>query len=235
MTTGHDGEVRYSVKRSNRRRTADIVVERDGQVLVRLPKRFPDVFADKLISLKKYWVLKSLAEWRTMNSSRIGREFRSGEGFLYLGSSYRLALVSGQEETLLLKDGRFLLKRSILREGSGAAQAAFRAFYIEKGQERIERRVAYYAPKVGVVTDRITVKELGYRWASCGSKASLRFHWKCMMAPPKIIDYIVVHELCHLHQRDHTQAFWNEVDKVMSDYRERRAWLKENGAALDIC
>lgn len=234
MTTGHNGEFKYSVKRSNRRRTADIVVERDGQVLVRLPERFPDVFADKLISQKRYWVLKSLAEWRAMNSRRVRREFRSGEGFLYLGSSYRLALVSSQEEPLLLKDGRFFLKRSILREGLEAAQSAFQTFYMEKGQERIARRAVYYAPKVGVEVDRIIVKDLGYRWASCSSKASMRFHWKCMMAPPRIIDYILVHELCHLHQRDHTQAFWNEVDKVMPDFRERRAWLKENGAGLDI-
>ena len=234
MTTRLNGEVEYSVRRSNRRRTADIVVERDGEVLVRLPKRFPDAFADKLISQKRYWVLKSLAEWRAMNSRRISREFRSGEGFLYLGSSYRLAIVSDQEEPLVLRDGRFFLKRLLLREGVGAAQAAFHAFYVEKGQERIPRRAAYFAPKVGVEVDRITVKDLGFRWASCSSKASLRFHWKCMMAPPKIIDYIVVHELCHLHQRDHTQVFWNEVDKVMPDFRERRTWLKENGAAMDI-
>ena len=78
------------------------------------------------------------------------------------------------------------------------------------------------------------MKEIGYRWASCGKNGQLNFHWKCMMAPPKVIDYIVVHELCHFHHRDHTDAFWNEVDKVMPDFTERKAWLRENGAALDV-
>jgi predicted metal-dependent hydrolase len=81
---------------------------------------------------------------------------------------------------------------------------------------------------------RIAVKELGYRWASCLSDGSLHFHWKCMMAPVTIIDYIVVHELCHLRHRDHSAAFWNEVDKVLPDYRERKDWLRARGAELDL-
>jgi predicted metal-dependent hydrolase len=72
------------------------------------------------------------------------------------------------------------------------------------------------------------------RWASCGSIGVLNFHWKCMMAPPRIIDYIVVHELCHFHHRNHTDAFWNEVDKVMPDYRERKEWLRKHGASLAL-
>jgi predicted metal-dependent hydrolase len=95
-------------------------------------------------------------------------------------------------------------------------------------------RVHYYAPKVGVTPGDIDVRELGHRWASCSSKGSLAFHWKCMMAPPTIIDYIVVHELCHVHHMDHTHAFWNEIDKVMPDYQERKEWLKKNGAAMDL-
>ena len=63
---------------------------------------------------------------------------------------------------------------------------------------------------------------------------NLAFHWKCMMAPQKIVDYIIVHELCHRHHRDHDDAFWNEVDKVMPDYRERKEWLRKNGAGLDV-
>jgi hypothetical protein len=227
-------EIEYSIRHSKSRRTADIVVERNGHVMVRLPSHFPATTADKLIDQKRYWVLKSLAEWRQMNASRVVREFRNGEGFLYLGSAYRLALVSQQSEPLQLKDGRFLLLRSLLQSGVDAAKEAFRHYYVMKGQERLERRVLYFAPKVGVQVDSVVVKEMGYRWASCGSTGMLRFHWKCMMAPPKIIDYIVVHELCHLHHRDHTNAFWNEVDKVMPDFYDRRTWLRENGASLDL-
>lgn len=135
----------------------------------------------------------------------------------------------------LLKEGRFCLKRALIEQGGeDAARQAFEAFYSAKGEQRIQQRVAYFAPKVGVSPTGTAVKELGYRWASCTKGNSLAFHWKCLMAPPKIIDYMVVHELCHMHRRDHSDAFWNEVDKVMPDYGERKMWLKKHGAGLDI-
>ena len=96
------------------------------------------------------------------------------------------------------------------------------------------QRVAHHAARVGVEPGRVQIRELGYRWASCRTDGELHFHWKCLMAPPKILDYIVVHELCHLHHRDHTNAFWNEVDKVMPDYRERKEWLRQRGAAMGL-
>ena len=80
----------------------------------------------------------------------------------------------------------------------------------------------------------IHIKDIGYRWASCLKNGDLHFHWKCLMAPLTIIDYIVVHELCHLHHRDHSDAFWNEIDKVLPDYRKRKEWLRVRGAELDV-
>lgn len=136
---------------------------------------------------------------------------------------------------MALRDGRFCLLRDVLDTGDvEAAQSAFRDYYIRLGQQRLAQRVKYYAPKVGVKPLSIDVRELGFRWASCSSIGRLAFHWKCMMAPPKIIDYVIVHELCHMHQRDHTNAFWNEIDKVIPDYEERKEWLRKNGAGLDI-
>jgi hypothetical protein len=234
MTQGHTADIDYFIVRSKGRRTADIVVERDGQILVRLPECLPVQTADQIIEQKRYWIYKSLAEWRDLNSTRVLREFRSGEGFLYLGSSYRLSLVPNQEAALILKDGRFRLRRMLAENGPDSAKKVFQDFYTVKGKERLERRTAFFASKVGVKVRKMEVKELGYRWGSCSSDGSIRFHWKVMMAPPKIIDYIVVHELCHLHRRDHDDAFWNEVDKVMPDYSDRKSWLRENGAALDL-
>lgn len=224
----------YEVHRSHRR-TADIVIERDGRVLVRAPEAVPDERIEDIVASKEYWIYKNLAEWRDLNATRVLREYKNGEGFLYLGRAHRLLLVAGQEEALLLKNGRFCLRRDLVDQGSiAAAKAAFRDFYVARGSERIAERVAYYAPKIGVLPGGITVKELGHRWASCSPSGNLAFHWKCMMAPQTIIDYIVVHELCHFHHLDHTDAFWNEVDKVMPKYRERKEWLRLNGAGLDV-
>lgn len=227
-------DISYQVVRS-RRATADIIIERDGQVLVRAPESVPDERIEDLVEAKRYWIYKNLAEWRDINATRVLREYRNGEGFLYLGRSYRLLLVAEQPEPLLLKNGRFCLRRDLVDEGAvEAAKAAFRDYYIARGFERISQRVSYFAPKVGVAPREVDVRELGHRWASCSPNGNLAFHWKCMMAPQTIIDYIVVHELCHFHQPDHTDAFWNEVDKVLPSYGERKEWLRNNGAGLDV-
>lgn len=226
--------ISYEVIRSPRR-TADIVIEPDGRVLVRAPETTPDERIEDIIESKRLWIYRNLAEWRDLNATRVLREYRNGEGFLYLGRSYRLLLVGDQTEPLLLKSGRFRLRRDLVDQGEiPAAKAAFREYFMARGLERITRRVAYFAPKVGVTPGSVDVRELGLRWASCSPNGNLAFHWKCMMAPPRIIDYIVVHELCHRHYLDHSVAFWNEVDKVMPDFGERKEWLKKNGAAMDV-
>lgn len=234
MTAPKPREIDYEIVRSARS-TADIVVERDGRIIVRAPAHLPDECVEDIVEAKRYWIYKTLAEWRDLNATRVLREYRNGEGFLYLGRSYRLLLVAEQDEPLQLKNGRFCLRRELVERGdSGAAQEVFREYYTARGMERLQERVTYYAPKVGVAPAGLDVRDLGYRWASCSPSGELSFHWKCMMAPQTIIDYIVVHELCHLHHRDHTEAFWNEVDKVLPAYRERKEWLRVSGAGLDV-
>ncbi len=224
----------YEVVRS-RRSTADIIIERDGSVLVRAPEWADDEQIANIVTSKHYWIFQGLAEWRDLNATRVLREYKSGEGFLYLGRAYRLLLVAEQNEPLQLKGGRFMLRRDLVEKGEiAAAKTAFRDYYIARGRERLSKRMEYYAPKVGVKPAYVDVRELGNRWASCSPSGALAFNWKCMMAPQTIIDYIVVHELCHFYHSDHTDAFWNEVDKVIPDYRERKEWLRKNGAGLDI-
>ena len=230
----HDNGITYDVIRS-RRSTADIIIERDGSVVVRAPEWADDEQVASIVESKHYWIYQGLAEWRDLNATRVLREYKNGEGFLYLGRAYRLLLVSDQDDALQMRNGRFTLRRDLVEQGEiAAAKPAFRDFSVAKGLERLRRRVGYFAPKVGVEPAVIEVKELGLRWASCSPGGKLSFHWKCMMAPQTIIDYVVVHELCHFHHRDHTDAFWNEVDKVMPDFRERKEWLRKNGAGLDV-
>jgi predicted metal-dependent hydrolase len=234
MSARPANQISYEVIRSERA-TADIVIEPDGRVLVRAPVAATDESIEDIVASKRSWIYKNLAEWRDLNATRVLREYRNGEGFLYLGRSYRLLLVADQQIPLTLKNGRFCLRRDLAESGAvEAAQAAFRDYFVARGKDRIRQRVAYFAPKVGFTPLAVGVRELGTRWATCSLTGVLNFHWKCMMAPQSIIDYIVVHELCHFHHLDHTDAFWNEVDKVMPGYRERKEWLRVNGAGLDL-
>ncbi|KQP43379.1 M48 family metallopeptidase [Pseudorhodoferax sp. Leaf274] len=228
-------DIEYLLLPGTVRRTTDIVIERDGAVTVRPPARMTPEQVDHTVLSRRLWIYRNLAEWRDLNATRVVREWVNGESFLYLGSAYRLLLVAEQNVPLKLKDGRFCLLRGLVEKGgTAAAQEAFRDFYCKAGQARIAQRVSYFAPRVGVAPGPLKVRELGYRWAASLPGGGLLFHWKCLMAPLRIIDYIVAHELCHLRHRDHGEAFWNEVDKVLPDYRQRKEWLRARGAEMDL-
>ncbi len=228
-------DIDYQLLPGTERKTTDIVIERNGVVVVRPPADYSPEQVDAVVESKRMWIYRSLAEWKDLNACSVVREWVNGETFLYLGRAYRLSLVTNQSCHLKLKEGRFCLDRVLIDTGgSEAAKQAFESYYSDKGLQRIKQRVDYFAPKVGVQPASVKVREMGYRWGSCSKSDALAFHWKCMMAPPKVIDYIVVHELCHMHHRNHSDAFWNEVDKVMPDYRERKEWLRKHGASLDV-
>ena len=224
-------DIEYTLIRS-RRKTASIYIERDGKVSVLVSEKLTARQVEDILESKRKWIYQSLAEWQDLNANRIQRDYVNGEGFLYLGRSYRLKLVSDLPEPLMLKDGYFCLRST---KGSAPdADAVFREFYRAKGAVRIPPRVAYFQAKMGVKSKSIKIMDLKHRWASCTASGNLNFHWKCMMAPLTVIDYIVVHELAHLIHSNHSAAFWNEVDKVIPDFQERKCWLRDNGAGMDL-
>jgi predicted metal-dependent hydrolase len=228
-------DIQYRLLPGTDRRTTDIVIERDGTICVRPPSSLTLEQIDQTVLRKRLWIYRNLAEWRDLNAARVVREWVSGESCLYLGSSYRLELVTEQTEALKLKDGRFHLRRDVVdAAGAQAAHEAFRTFYSDKGQQRLLQRVPFFAARVGVSPGTVAVRDLGFRWAACMPSNELHFHWKCFMAPLKVIDYIVVHELCHLLHRDHCTAFWDELDKVMPDWMERKEWLRLRGASFEL-
>ena len=96
----------------------------------------------------------------------------------------------------------------------------------------IPERVQFYAPVVGVTYGRITIRNQRTRWGSCSAKGNLNFNCLLMKAPPEVLDYVVIHELCHLKEMNHSKAFWDEVGKVMPEYETYKLWLKENGWKL---
>ena len=102
----------------------------------------------------------------------------------------------------------------------------------DKALVYIPERVKYYAPIVGVNYTRITIRNQKSRWGSCSSKGGLNFNCLLMLTPPEVIDYVVVHELCHRKEMNHSKAFWAEVEKVLPDYKSAKRWLKENGGEL---
>lgn len=115
---------------------------------------------------------------------------------------------------------------------SAAQRAALEARYKEAARSYIPKRAAYYQTLTGGTYHRITIRDQKTRWGSCSSKGTLSFNWRLMLAPPAILDYVVVHELCHLTHMNHSPDFWRAVETVCPDYRSARKWLKDHGHEL---
>jgi len=148
---------------------------------------------------------------------------------VYLGRTHRLKLVDEQDSSLKLVNGRFALRRDALV----SAREHFIRWYSERARVWLSGRVADHRSRMEVSPAGVKVQDLGYRWGSCGKGDWLYFHWKTILLPARIAEYVVVHEIAHLHEPHHTPAFWLRVERAMPDYAQRRAWLAEHGIDVE--
>jgi len=219
-------DLRVDVVLSSRRRTMELSVERNGALVVRAPQRATPERLKAFIREKRAWVYRKVAEKAALRPAVPIREFVSGEGFSYLGRSYRLLLVNAQDVPLRLEAGRFRLLRSEARQG----RAHFVRWYTEHGRVWLRPRVAALARRVGLEPVGLQVRDLGYHWASCSRTGTLNFNWTTLQLAPTTVDYVILHELVHLLERNHTPAFWARIARAMPDYLLRKTWLAQRGA-----
>lgn len=218
------------VIRTNRRKTADIRVE-EGAVSVIVPVSTSVEKIDQLLLSKRMWIKEKMALQRDMAPAS-SKQFISGESFPYLGRNYRLKVECGAFSPVKLLQGRLLVQTP---EGSQQPQMIRNAlvrWYKRQANLKIREKVARYAPLVGVKPTGVTIKTFKSRWGSCTAKGELEFNWLIMLAPNRMVDYVVTHELCHLLHHNHSPAFWREVMRVMPDYQQCRDWLRDHSEGL---
>lgn len=219
-----------TIERTERRKTVSIFIERDGSVRVLAPVSASDETIETAIKSKEYLIFTKLAKWKELNQGRVNREYVNGQSFLYLGRNYRLKLIENQDVALKISGGFFLLDIRHLSK----AEKVFKEFYKEKALLKIKERMKVHEDKFPTKPTAIKVLELRNRWASWTPKDGLNFHWKCIMAPVSVLDYIFMHEMVHLKYPNHSTDFWNELDKKMPDFREQENWLKRNGVKMSL-
>jgi predicted metal-dependent hydrolase len=219
-----------SVEKTERRKTVSIFIERDGSVRVLAPISASDETIETAVKSKEYLIFTKLAKWKELNQGKVKREYVNGQSFLYLGRNYRLKLTENQDVALKISGGFFLLDIKHLSK----ADKVFKEFYKEKALLKIKERMKVHEDKFPTKPTSIKVLELRNRWASWTPKNGLNFHWKCIMAPVSVLDYIIMHEMVHLKYPNHSTDFWNELDKKMPDYREQENWLKRNGVKMSL-
>lgn len=207
----------------------EITVERTGELFVTAP---PEVSIDVLrgfVEEKRFWIYTKLAERDRLHRVVPRKAFVNGEGFLYLGRMHRLKLVAEQELPLKLGNGRFLMRCDLAPEG----REHLIRWYAERARPWLASRVQEHAERMGLQPAGVRVQDLGYRWGSCGKGDWLYFHWKAILLPARIAEYVVVHEMAHLHEPHHTPEFWLRVERAMPDFARRKAWLAEHGMDVE--
>ena len=222
-------DLTLAVQHSSRRKTLQITVERDGSLVVTAPAGTDTAVMTAFVREKQFWIYKKLAEKAEMQRVVPPKAFVNGEGFLYLGRSYRLKIVDEQDEALKLVAGRFCLRRDALPDG----RDTFIRWYTDRGRVWLRDKVREHARRMEVSPAEVRVQDLGYRWGSCGKDNRVYFHWKTILLPRPIAEYVVVHELVHLHERHHTPAFWHRLERALPDYHHRERWLAAHGMAVE--
>ncbi|SNT61564.1 hypothetical protein SAMN05443665_106429 [Actinomadura meyerae] len=213
---------------SERRRHVRLTVERDAAVTAVVPPGVDRAELVKIVKSRRRWLYGKLAERRELGEARPEREYVSGEGFPYLGRSHRLLIVDAAPSPVRLMHGRLELRRNALDDPA----AALIGWYTRRGQDWLPRRLRPWAERMQAPHAALRVQPLGYRWGSCSRDGRLNIHWATMQLPPDLIDYVLAHEVAHLHERDHGERFWRRVERAMPDYRARRTRLKRLGPDL---
>jgi len=212
----------------SRRRTISLEITPDAALVIRAPLRTPESYITRLIEEKQDWIGKKMAEVKCRPVA--GRKrFTEGEQFLFLGTEYPLVILSGSDAPVSLAKSFFIGEQSL-----PVARDLFRAWYVEKAKVLVPARVAGFAAILDYRPKKIRISDTRRRWASCSTSGTLSFCWRLILAPPEVIDYVIVHELVHMRQPDHSPRFWEKVGQAMPDYKKHREWLRTNERLLDI-
>jgi len=224
--------LRVEVVRSVRRTAGLHIVGTDLQV--RVPKDLGDERVAAILQQKRPWIRSKVAELKRVPPHRT-KELVSGESFPYLGRNYRLKVQEGHQVGVCLSGG--YLRATIRPTEQGEHQALriqqyLQIWYRSRALERLQDKTHRYAEQIGVSPAGISVRNFKSRWGSCDKKGEVVFNWNIIKAPHSIVDYVVIHELCHLIHPNHSKDFWQVVGCHDTSYAEHRQWLKEQGSGL---
>lgn len=210
-----------------RRKTIALIVQRDGTLTVRAPLRMSEARIHAFAEAHADWIAKNQAKARA-SAPPPPKRYEEGEKFLFLGRSYPLKIVARQRRRLDFDGSAFKMAKSALPK----ATEAFVNWYKEQAALLLPGRILIQAELYGFHYKKIRISSARTRWGSCSSTGTLSFAYRLMMAPPQVVDYVVVHELVHTKIKNHSKTFWHRVGEIMPDYKTYLAWLKKNGRYL---
>lgn len=219
---GQNGSI-ILVKSKKRKKTITLTVKSDSSVIAYAPFHISHEQIKKFIDSKKEWLKNKITEIQNIPITAKPKKFQEGETFPYLGRHCSLKIKEEGYETLLLANDIFFLNQKYQTH----AKKIFRDWYKKNAGDIIRERTAYYSHLMSLHPEKIKITSAQKRWGSCSRSNALNFPWKLICLPLPMIDYVVIHELAHIKQKNHSRNFWDIVYTSMPDYKIRKKWLKE--------
>ncbi len=228
--------IHYSIARA-KRKTLGITVDITGEVKVSAPLYIDEKQIIEIVENKADWIIKKMGIVKEMQKNIVLRQFVNGEKILYLGKEHELKIVEmnyNKTEVILQNDTiTVYLPEGMQKESKKQLiRKTLVLWYKKCFSDIIDEKIREYSLQLKVAPLKVVIKEQKTRWGSCSSKGNINLNWRLVMAPISVIDYVIVHELCHMKIMNHSKDFWNQVELIMPNYNVRRKWLRENGNKL---
>lgn len=220
-------------RRSARARLIRMQVDSQGQFMLVAPMRTSESEIRRFIERNHSWIEKQRAKREAVSELRPDFNYHTGDLFYYFGEPVTLRVIASSKKRPILKIRENVMFAEIHEglsdsEGRKVIKSAVERFYRSKAEEVIHDRLEHFNEHYGFQYFKVTLRNQKTRWGSCSHAGNLNFNWRLIMAPIEVIDYVVVHELCHLKEMNHSYRFWSLVEKTLPDYRVTRNWLKKN-------
>lgn len=212
-----------------RRKTLQLTITREARLIIRAPLRLSEKRIYAFVEEKRGWILKKQAEALKRLEATPGPDYPDGSKLLFLGREYTLAYKSDTRHIALHEES--IIIPEVYRENP-------RPFLIKWYQAQARRYIMAILPELssqtGISYAGVRLSSARKRWGSCNAKNGLSFSWPLIMAHPRAVEYVVIHELCHVLHKNHSKDFWREVEAHMPDYKLRRKWLRDHQNILEI-
>lgn len=218
-----------TVVRSKRKKTASIMIERDGSISVLVPEDLKENLITEILDSKEYSIIKNQTLWHIANDGKVCRPFVNGQTFMFKGQNHPLIYKDDAAAEIEFKNGSFLLNTSVKD-----TKSAFERFYKEECKKFMIERYAVYKDIIPLQPNKLEVRQMATRWGSCTPNGNIYINWNCVMAPQFVFDYILVHELVHLKYHRHDNDFWQTVGVIVPDYESAKDWLLRNGVKMEL-
>ncbi|GKZ01828.1 hypothetical protein ANS017_32030 [Paraclostridium bifermentans] len=227
-------EIRFNII-YRKRKTMSLEIKRDGIINVIAPNGLDKTFIVDKVKNKSDWIIKKLDEIEVLDNNRYIRSYESGDIFLYLGNEYILENLVDKSTigtSVSLENNKLIVRSN--SNNKDVIQRALKKWYTDETLGIVKERINYYKLFFEDTVTSIKIKDQKSRWASCTYKNEILFNLRCSMMPIQIIDYIVVHEMCHMEHRNHSKDFYLAVERILPDHKERVKWLKNNGIRMNF-